>query len=258
MPSWRPSWPEPRTWFITVRALEVAAVFVLVGNVLALRIGWQQIDQYGPTGPDGTPIKLTFWRHVSALALSGFLGVYGSSTQLVVGALLVLAPVVVLHRVRPVDNARVLRWEVLVVGAATGLLSLGTTLMWVVAMVRPNPYDTGSTDPDTVTVDQGPSMVETGLANLGIPLTSLLLVAIAALWWTRLPSEFEEVPQAAVDGASPRHKRSWRPAPAPDADAEDILLDGVEQIEPVERLRPRDAGGDGSTGSGYDDWFRRF
>ena len=55
-----------------------------------------------------------------------------------------------------------------------------------------------------------------------------------------------------------REPRRWRPSPAPDANVDDLTLDGVELIEPVERLHPRDGVGDGSTGSGYDDYFRRF
>jgi hypothetical protein len=91
------------------------------------------------------------------------------------------------------------------------------------------------------------------------------------LWWLRLPAEFDdedgedrldEAGPAAAEGDSaprPRPRRSWRPAPAPDANLDDIVLDGVEQIEPVERLHPRETGGgDGSTSSGYDDYFRRF
>jgi hypothetical protein len=44
------------------------------------------------------------------------------------------------------------------------------------------------------------------------------------------------------------------------ADRDDVLLlDGVEQIEPVERLTPRDSGrDDGATSSGYDGYFRHF
>jgi hypothetical protein len=36
------------------------------------------------------------------------------------------------------------------------------------------------------------------------------------------------------------------------------VLEGVEYIEPVERLKPRVVHGDGSTSSGYDDYFKRF
>ena len=37
-----------------------------------------------------------------------------------------------------------------------------------------------------------------------------------------------------------REPRRWRPAPAQDANVDDLTLDGVELIEPVERLQPRE------------------
>jgi hypothetical protein len=55
-----------------------------------------------------------------------------------------------------------------------------------------------------------------------------------------------------------REPHRWRPAPAQDANIDDLTLDGVELIEPVERLQPRGGSDDGSTASGYDDYFRRF
>jgi hypothetical protein len=106
--------------------------------------------------------------------------------------------------------------------------------------------------------------------NIGLPVTALLLLAVAALWWLQLPAEFDEEVDPAVAAARaeadgdttssrprPRARRSWRPAPAQDANVDDIALEGVELIEPVERLRPRE-GGSGATSSGYEDYLRRF
>ena len=66
----------------------------------------------------------------------------------------------------------------------------------------------------------------------------------------------------AVGAARGRVPRRSAPTPRQrrQADREDVLLlDGVEQIEPVERLTPRDSGrDDGATSSGYDGYFRHF
>ena len=73
---------------------------------------------------------------------------------------------------------------------------------------------------------------------------------------------------AGPDPRRPRHPVGSRPRPGQrsrarsrrrDEDRDDVLvLDGVEQIEPVERLTPRHSGSDdGGTSSGYDDYFRR-
>ena len=269
MPSWRPTWSEPRTWFLTVRLLEISVVVLLVGGGLALYHGWRQISLSGPTGIDGEPNPLSL---AQKLALTGAYASFSGSGSavLVVGAVLVLASVVVLHRVRPVSQARLLRWEVAAVGGLQLVMSLLHTVGWVVAGFAKDPYGQEGTITEgdrvtTVDVYNGPSQLENALMSIGLPLTSLVLVAVAALWWMRLPAEFDaedETGELAADGAaagSAPTRRRWRPAPAPDANLDDIVLDGVEQIEPVERLRPRDDGhGDGSTSSGYEDYFRRF
>jgi len=272
MPSWRPTWSEPRTWFLTVRLLEGATLALLVGGALTIYHGWRQTTTglNGPSGPDGQPLALSLWQKIT---LAVAYGSYGGSgpVALVVAALLVLASVAILHRVRPVSQARLLRWELAAVGGLLLLLSLAHTLAWVVVAFTRDPYRQGGTITDgdtttTVEVYDGPSQVENALMNIGLPLTALVLLAVTALWWLRLPAEFDEEddggPQPAEAGTTgPRRTshRSWRPAPAQDANLDDIVLDGVEQIEPVERLQPRDADrGDGSTASGYEDYFRRF
>jgi hypothetical protein len=269
MPSWRPPWSEPRTWFLTVRLLEGAVLVLVVGTVLTAYHGWRQVELMGPSGIDGQPDPLSLWQKITvAVAYGGFSG--AGTAGLVVSAVLVGVAVAVLYRVRPVSHARLLRWELLALGTAQLLVSLVHTFAWVLVAFTRDPFNQQGTitDGDTVTtvdVYDGPSRVATALMNLGLPVTSIVVLAVAALWWLRLPAEFDEedeVPDGDADGDEvprPRPRRSWRPARAPDANLDDIVLDGVEQIEPVERLHPRETGpGDGSTSSGYDDYFRRF
>lgn len=274
MPRWRPSWSDARTWFVTVRLLEVAAVVILASGVVAMYTRWGSVDQPGMTMPDGSPIDFSLWDRVAIAAGSIWLGPEISG-GLVVAAVLVLAGVVILHRVRPVQNARLLRWELLGVGALQVLASLVTVFMWVVAGLVQDPYHQGlaNQDPNVVTGDTGaPDVFVVALGNLGVPVASVLLGAVAAVWWLRLPSfdddeSLADGEQASSsddlgnDGAGEARRPGWRAQPAPDANDDDISLDGVEQIAPVERLSPRDDGGrvgDGGTSSGYDDYFRRF
>ena len=279
MPSSPAAWSAPRTWFLTVRLLEVSAVLLVVGTLLTVRTGWQQFSVTGPsamTGADGEPLDLNVWEKIAATISSSWYAPVGPvGPGLVVGALLVLVPVVVLLRVRPVSQARLLRWEVAAVGAAMTLVSLFVTLAWVLVALTDDPFrprgtiTEGGTSVD-VDIYNGPGRLETALMGVGLPVVALVILAIAALWWVRLPRDFEDEAQVAAaadvagvplatagDGPRPAPRRSWRPAPAPDANVDDILLDGVEQIDPVERLHPRDDG-EGATSSGYEDWFRRF
>jgi hypothetical protein len=271
MPSWRPPWSEPRTWFLTVRLLEGAVLVLVIAMVVTAYHGWRQVELMGPGGIDGQPDPLSLWQKITvAVAFGGFSG--AGTADLVVSAVLVLVAVAVLYRVRPVSHARLLRWELLALGAVQLLVSLVHTFAWVLVAFTRDPYNQQGTitDGDTVTtvdVYEGPSRVATALMNLGLPVTSIVVLAIAALWWLRLPADFDEEDELDEAGAAatadsaprPKPRRSWRPAPAQDANLDDIVLDGVEQIEPVERLHPRETGrGDGSTSSGYDDYFRRF
>ena len=141
-----------------------------------------------------------------------------------------------------------------------------------------------------------PNMVVHLLSLVSWPVAGALCLAVSAVWWLRLPSDLEsaDLPEDELvedaegnelDGADDREEPAGesrggsdgsaparaeergdhpkrRPVPSArerrQADRDDVLLlDGVEQIEPVERLTPREPGsGDGS--SGYDDYFRRF
>jgi hypothetical protein len=305
MPSWRPQWSLASTWFVTVRLLEVAGALLVLGQVLDGITAWRQVVAFGPTAADGTVVRLSFLQHVTAFAQTI---VYRPVVLLsLFTALVVVAGVVVLHLVRPVSHARLLRWELLVLGAAQLVVGLAGVGVSVVSMFTTNPFE-GTPDPSTITVWTGPGPVEQGLVGLGPSGVTVLLLVVAALWWARLPAEFEvedpvsddlaaddgadddvegvlegllagdgrpgesEAQGAAVVAVLPdgrggastarggtasrrsRRPRSWRPAPAPDGDA--IVLDGVEEIAPVERLAPRDDG-DGSTANGYESWLRR-
>ena len=250
--SLRVDWTPPRTWFVTARLLEVAATVAVLG---AAWVSWQlfestnqMFDQDGVPTPDGQP----FLDRVTQFATFGF----GYGQAPVVGAMvaciLLLGIVALLHFARPVSHASLLRWEVFAVWGAATLLNLVLIAAVVVALVHGDP---NQPEDGTITVSAGPGFVEVLLSGSTIPVLCLLLLSVAALWWLRLPAEFEgsdEEPDGVV-----KEPRRWRPGPAPDANVDDLTLDGVELIEPVERLHPRD-GDDGSTGSGYDDYFRRF
>ncbi|NNM46141.1 hypothetical protein [Knoellia koreensis] len=274
MPQWRPSWSEARTWFVTVRLLEVAVLVLVVTSALGRRMAWVQAGIYGPPSADGTPVVLTFWRHVAASA-NGWFGGAGTDLSTLLAAALVVASVAILHLAR-VSQARLVRWEVLGVGVLAALWALVVVGWWAVSGIVDDPYNQRGDDPNVVYGDQGPGPVSIMFANLGVPVTAVLVLVVAGLWWLRLPT-FDDTSLDADDadvgrgstaaGAGgeaaddERGGRGRRVGATPGANDDDISLDGVEQIAPVERLSPRDDGGragDGGTSSGYDDYFRRF
>jgi hypothetical protein len=249
--SLRIGWSLPRTWFVTARLLEVAALVAVLG--LALQ-SWQAYQATGQGfGDSGEPIaeSTPFLDRVTLFASYGF-GFGQAPFAGIVTCLLLLAVLAVLHFAQPVSQASLLRWEVLVVWGLAALLNLSFVLATVVALVRGDP---NAPESGTVVFSSGPSFTSMLVTGATLPVLGLLLLSVSAIWWLRLPAEFEASEEE--PDAVPREPRRWRPAPAPDANADDLTLDGVELIEPVERLHPRD-GGDGSTGSGYDDYFRRF
>jgi len=274
MPSWRPDWTPARTWSVTVRVLEAAAALLVLGQVLDAVTAWRQVVAFGPTGPDGTVLHLTFLQHVTAFAQTSVYRPVVLSALFT--ALVVLAGVAVLHRVRPVSHARLLRWELLVLGAVQLLVALVGVAASVVSMFARNPFETAP-DPGTVTVWTGPGPIELGLVGLGPSVATAAVLAVAVLWWVRLPAEFEEDEVAALEDAAPGddsavtddgngsgvrgaasagRRRPRRRALAGGGADDAIVLDGVEEIAPVERLSPVE-GGDGATASGYEDWLRR-
>lgn len=275
MPSWRPDWTPARTWFVTVRVLEAAAALLVLGQVLDAVTAWRQVVAFGPTGPDGTVLHLTFLQHVTAFAQTSVYRPVVLSALFT--ALVVLAGVAVLHRVRPVSHARLLRWELLVLGAVQLLVALVGVAASVVSMFTRNPFETAP-DPGTVTVWTGPGPIELGLVGLGPSVATAAVLVVAVLWWVRLPGEFEEDEVAALDedsapgddsavtddgdgpgvrdAAYAGRRRPRRRALLGGGADDAIVLDGVEEIAPVERLSPVE-GGDGATSSGYEDWLRR-
>lgn len=245
----RLGWTSPRTWFVTGRLLEVAAVLVIVGSAFQ---GWLMFEttrqSYGPNGeitPGGPP----FLDRVAMFAMYGF-GFAQTPVGGLVACLLLLCIVAVLHLAQPVSHASLLRWEVLCVWVGAVLLNTVFVLASVVGLVKGDP---NAPEDGAISFDTGPSATEQVLSGLATPLVCLLLLAVSAVWWLRLPAEFDE-----PEDEPERQPRRWRPVPAQDANIDDLTLEGVELIEPVERLHPRSAGGDGSTASGYDDYFRRF
>lgn len=249
LPSLRIGWSSPRTWFVTARLLEAAAVLIVIGSAFQSWMVFQTTSQsFGPNGeiaPGGPP----FLDRVAMFAMYGF-GFAQTPVGGLVACFLLLGVVALLHLAGPVSHAAVLRWEAFSVWVAVALLNLLLVLSSVVGLVKGDP---NAPEDGTITFDGGPSATEQVLSGLATPIVCLLLLAVAALWWLRLPEEFDEPEDEPV-----REPRRWRPAPAQDANVDDLTLEGVELIEPVERLHPRDGGGDGSTASGYDDYFRRF
>lgn len=250
--SFRVEWTLPRTWFVTARLLEVAALVSVLG--LAMQ-SWQVFRSTNQGfGDSGQPLtqNTPFLDRVTFFASYGF-GFGQTPVTGTVACLLVLAVLAILHFAQPVSHASLLRWELLAVWAMVALLNLSFVLATVVALVHGDPND-----PETgaVVFGEGPGFTTVLLTGASVPVLCLLLSSVAALWWLRLPAEFdapEEEPDKAV-----REPRRWRPSPAPDANVDDLTLDGVELIEPVERLQPRDRTDEGSSPSGYDDYFRRF
>jgi hypothetical protein len=247
--SMRLDWALPRTWFVTARLLEVAAVLTVVSTAFQGWLVFETTSQnYGTNGellPDAAP----FLDRLFAFAMYGF-GYGQAPIGILVGSLLLLAVVGMLHFAQPVSHAGLLRWETFTVWIAALLLTLAFVVSSAIALVRGDPH---APDAETVTYNPGPSTTEQLLSGLAMPAVALLLLALAAIWWLRLPVEFDE-----PDDEPAREPRRWRPAPAAKANVDDLTLDGVELIEPVERLQPRTSTGDGSTASGYDDYFRRF
>lgn len=237
-----------RLWFVTVRVTELAAVALVVGAALELWTAFQASAQIpSADGSPGAPASLM--RRIVSLAF--YSGVFRAPLNLVLAALLVGFAVGVLVSAQPVWNARVLRWEVLAAWGLVTLSVLGLVAVNVVAMFGDNPFATG--DPSVVSADVGPSLVQQGLTALAWPVAAALVLVAAGLWWLRVSPEADPVLTPTPD------LRAQRPVPASPVEDEGILLDGVEQIDPVahpSRDQPR--AGDGATASGYDDYFRRF
>ena len=65
---WRPAWDEPRTWFVTVRLLEVTAAVVTLGVVLSVVSTWRQLTpDIDVLAPGGSVTRMSFSQHVAAL-----------------------------------------------------------------------------------------------------------------------------------------------------------------------------------------------
>jgi hypothetical protein len=238
----------PRTWFLTVRAVEVAVLVLLASVVQEMWLTWRASVEY--SSADGTPVAdPSFMTRVTGMALYGG---YRGPIGLVVGALLLAACIAVLHRAAPVAHARIVRWEWLALFGLLALVALAVVLVGVVALFGDDPF--ASDDPSVVSGYRGPGLVAQVLGNIAWPLASLALLAPSGLWWLRLPAEPEE---AEDDSAEQAAERTARPAAAA-VDEDAILLDGVEHIPAVERLEPRSFGrGDGSSPSGYEEYLRR-
>ncbi|QGN56861.1 hypothetical protein [Nostocoides sp. HKS02] len=239
----------PRLGFVTVRLMEVGALAAIAGAVQELWAAFQSSAQFSPFGTDGlAPADVPFFRRIVTLAF--YSGIFRAPVNLLIGAVLLAVAVGVVVAVRPVSNLRILRWELLVVWALTALVTLTLVVVNALALFGDSPYS--SSDPSVVTSNPGPGIVEQAIGGLSVPVATSLLLAAVLLWWLRLPRDPDDPDEPAL-----ARRRRHRPEPAAEPDA--LVLDGVEQIEPVERLHPRAGGaGDGATASGYDDYFRKF
>lgn len=244
MPSWSVSWSAPRTWFVSARLLEIAALLLVLGSAHESWVAFRATGrQFGPNGEilqAGPPL-------LDRLTMFSLYGTVRAPLAVVLAALLLCGALGVLHLAGTVSNARLLRWEVAGVAALNAVLASILAGVTVLALFGGDPFRADG----TVTFETGPGLTEQVLLALPVPVAALLLMAVVGLWWLRLPPEFSEPDDEPVKAKPAR-------LPAPDANSDDIVLDGVEFIEPVERLRPREGSpGDGSTPSGYEDYFRR-
>jgi hypothetical protein len=262
MPSLGRDLSVPRTWFLCVRLLEAAVLALLAGVVLEVWDAFRAASQgVGPFYND--PIAAA--EHVSLMqrlmSFTFYGGIFQGPLMLVLAACLLAAAVGVLHLASPVSNARLLRWELLVGWAVAALFVVLRILTTAIAMFGHDPNR--SDEPNVVSYGyQGPSLIEQGLAILVWPVAAGAVLAAAGLWWLRLPAEFDEPEEDLAQREAQRlaaERKATTHRTTPSADLDDIVLDGVEQIDPIERLEPRRSSfGDGSTSSGYDDYFRRF
>lgn len=259
MPAWRREVPLPRLWFLTVRMVEVATLALVLGAGLELWEAFRASGQFTPDGGDGgsavTPVP--FMRRVVALAF--YSGLFRAPLSLVLAAFLLAGAVAVLASGQPVRHARMLRWEVLGIWALAALGVVVLVLLNAVAMFGDNPY--ASNDPSVISGYAGPGLLEQAAMGLSWPLGAALVMAAVGLWWLRLPAD----PDADLPAENPLQAETEAPddeGPVDAASEDRIVLDDVEQIEPVEALWRDGSSGDGATHgattNGYEDFFRRF
>ncbi len=113
--------------------------------------------------------------------------------------LLLLGIVAVLHFAQPVEPR--------LPAALGGPLRLGGggpaqpvfVLASVVGLVKGDP---NAPEDGAISFDTGPSATEQVLSGLATPLVCLLLLAVSAVWWLRLPAEFDE-PEDEPERCSP-------------------------------------------------------
>jgi hypothetical protein len=251
---------------VAVRLLEVAAAVLVASAALEVWSAWDgpQFDASGSTPFGEPPVTERAW----AVTNSVFRGPVATA----LGALLLAGGLAAVHRLRPVANATVLRWEIAAVATVGAAVNLLVLVAFAVALVVPMPFDAGG--------GQSAFM----LTSAAWVLASLLLFAVLALAWWRLRVEVADLEDAhevpvvepvaepeagAVAGAVAR------PGWGPDLDDQDSAdgydgYDGYDGLsadlvgaERIEAVRPEDheailpLSPDGSTSNGYDEFFRR-
>ncbi|WP_270887568.1 hypothetical protein [Pedococcus sp. 5OH_020] len=252
-----------RTWFVTVRLVEVAAALMLAG---AMYESWLFTSTYPGTYDTNGELDTSPSLAERATMFAAY-GSGGAPLRLLVVVLLVFVVLAVLHLGHP-DNPGVLRWELATVWGSTAAADAVLLAASAVGLLRGNPSDPGSYGG----VGQGPTLVQQLLSTLATPLATAVLLAAAGLWWARLRSEGEATEEGEATGGAgeeplterPRQGAAQPPVAVPAHRPRQVVLDGVrvedvEHIEAVERLRPRaQDGDDGGSSSGYDDYLRRF
>jgi hypothetical protein len=270
-----------RLWFVTLRLLEVSAVALLLATGIQLWTSWESTGDYDPFGamPTGAT-DVPFMSRVTSVVF--FNDLRPTFVSLVVVAAVVALGAGVLLRI-PVANGRLLRWELLALWGAAMAVVVVVVGFHVLALFGQDPYSPQGDTP-TIPPDAGyrPTMLVQLVGGVAWPVAGALSLAASGLWWLRVPSdlesahederaELEEEPGGPEPGGPDRGgpepggqavPGSGRAVPTARerrrADRDDaLLLDGVEQIEPVDRLTPREAGrDDDGTSSGYEGYLR--
>ena len=223
---------------VTARLLASAAVLVVVGLGMVVRLMWQQLGQ--TLGPDGTPSDAGMDLASRVTIMVFETGYRPVGVQLLLASVLLAAAVGFLHAGAATSLSRSIRWEVLGAGVVV--------LVAVVGVVLAHLYVVTADDAVTARANGyiGPQpMTELVLGNLSVCAASLALLAGAALWWMRSG----QAPDDAVE------EPAGEDATSEDAISEDGTVEDADPGEvPRGASRVRDDSMDGAPVDYSRDW----